>query len=211
MIVRWRRRSSGRLSARLVHNQRVGGRVRQHHVAELGAISPARLDPADTVEGIVARRAFWRTADAALARFSDRIDASLDETIRAALQSRVPVVTPNELRRVSLLKAEREQRFWGTMVEVSQRNGQEDRSADPLQLRRDQLFQGFAKHRVWTLRHGGIVDRERGITPEEMRKALMDHGINPVYAPPRKAIEELSDAEFEAMLERCVNKTQPAI
>ena len=125
MFVRWRRRSSGRLSARLVHNQRVGGRVRQHHVAELGAISPARIEPANTVEGIVARRAFWRTADAALARFSDRIDASLDETIRAALQSRVPVVTPNELRRVSLLKAERERRFWGTMVEVSQRNGQE--------------------------------------------------------------------------------------
>src|SRR4051812_23618392 len=139
MFVRWRRRSSGRLSARLVHNQRVDGRVRQHHVAELGAISPACLDPANTMEGIVARRAFWRTADAALARFSDRIDASLEETIRAALQPRVPVVTPNELRRVSLLKAEREN--WGTMVEVSQRNGQEKRSADPLQLGRDQLFQ----------------------------------------------------------------------
>src|SRR5204863_212878 len=88
--------ASAFFAPRLVHNRRVGGRVRQHQVAELGAISPARLDPADTVEGIVARRAFWRTADAALARFSDRIDASLDETIRAALQSRVPVVTPNE-------------------------------------------------------------------------------------------------------------------
>jgi len=40
-----------------VHNQRVGGRVRQHHVAELGAISPAALDAANTVEVIVARRA----------------------------------------------------------------------------------------------------------------------------------------------------------
>src|SRR5712671_1771274 len=66
MFVRWRRRSSGRLSARLFHNQRVGGRVRQHHVAELGAISPAALDPANTVEGIVARRAFWRTVNASM-------------------------------------------------------------------------------------------------------------------------------------------------
>src|SRR5205085_11403363 len=30
--------------------------VRQHHVAELGAISPAALDPANTVEGIVESR-----------------------------------------------------------------------------------------------------------------------------------------------------------
>ena len=118
-----------------MHNQRVGGRVRQHHVAELGAISPARLGPANTVEGIVARRAFWRTADAALARFSDRIDASLDGTIRAAGSP------SDELRRVFLLKAERESRFWGTMLEIS-RDGQEAQSTDQLsQLRRDQLFQ----------------------------------------------------------------------
>jgi hypothetical protein len=60
MFVRWRRRSSGRLSARLVHNQRVGDRVRQHHVAKLGAISPAHLEPANTVEGIVARGASYK-------------------------------------------------------------------------------------------------------------------------------------------------------
>src|SRR5258707_14532488 len=53
---------------------------------ELGAISAAALDSANTMEGIVARRAFWRTANATLARFSDRIDASLEGTIRAALQ-----------------------------------------------------------------------------------------------------------------------------
>src|SRR5260221_7403835 len=119
MFVRWRRRSSGRLSARLVHNQRVDGRVRQHHVGELGAISPAALDSANTMEGIIARRGFWRRANAALARFADRLDASLEGTIRAALQGRVPVITSNELHRLSLLGAEREVRFWKRLAEDS--------------------------------------------------------------------------------------------
>jgi len=43
MFVRWRRRSSGRLSARLVHNQRVGGRVRQHHCRARSHLSGAPL------------------------------------------------------------------------------------------------------------------------------------------------------------------------
>jgi len=56
-------------------------------------------------------------------------------------------------------KAERERRFWGTMVEVSQRNGQEGRSADPLQLGRDQLFQGFAKRQLVTMPRREVAAR----------------------------------------------------
>jgi hypothetical protein len=97
-----------RLSPRLVHNQCVDGRVRQRHVGELRAISSPALDSANTIEGIIARRAFWRGTNAALARFADRVDASLQGAIRAALQAQVPMVTPNELRRLSLLGAERE-------------------------------------------------------------------------------------------------------
>src|ERR1700675_2261650 len=84
MFVRWRRRPSGRLSARLVHNQRVAGRVRQRHVGELGAISVAALHMPDEIQGIVARRTFWRTANAALARVAGLIDGSQEAVIRAA-------------------------------------------------------------------------------------------------------------------------------
>ena len=153
MFVRWRRRSSGRL----VHNQRVDGRVRQHHVGGLGAISAAALDPANTMEGIVARRAFWRTANATLARFSDRIDASLEGTIRAALQGRVPTVTPKELRRLSLLEAEREGRCWRTLVEDSRLStaGQEGQSTErEEQLRLYQIRQWGAEARYAILRDG---------------------------------------------------------
>src|SRR5260370_35009043 len=103
MFVRWRRRSSGRLSARLVHNQRVDGRVRQHHVGELGAISPPALNSANTMEGTIARRALWRRSNAALARFADRIDPSLARTIRPALHARVPLGSDKELPRLLII------------------------------------------------------------------------------------------------------------
>src|SRR5216683_2347234 len=120
MFVRWRRRASGRLSARLVHNQRIDGRVQQRHIGELGAISAPAVNCPYEIEAIAARRRFWRTANAALARFGDRIDASLEPTIRAALEARVPMVTSSELGQLSLLQAEREARFWRRLAENGQ-------------------------------------------------------------------------------------------
>jgi hypothetical protein len=39
-----------------------------------------------------------------------------------------------------------------------------------------------------------------------MRHVLTDHGISLRCAPRRKAIEELTDAEFETMLDGCTYK-----
>src|SRR5260221_3006749 len=177
MFVRWRRRPSGRLSARLVHNQRVDGRVRQRHVGELGAISPPALDSANTMEGIIARRAFWRRANAALARFADRIDASLEATIRAALQAQVPMVTPNEQRRLSLLGAEREARFWKRLAEDRRciAAGQEGQSTEA--GKRHRVYQIFQWAAEASLRSGGAPEEEREFTAERLRKTLTDHGI----------------------------------
>src|SRR6202162_5379743 len=161
MFVRWRRRSSGRLSARLVHNQRLDGRVRQRHVGELGAISATALNSASTIEAITPRRAFWRTAGAALARFADRIDASQEGAIRAALQARGPTVTPDELRRLSLMKTERQGRFWKRLAEDSELStaGQEGLSTEhEEQLRLYRVFQHGAEARHWTLRRGDVVN-----------------------------------------------------
>src|SRR5260370_39184268 len=100
MFVRWRRRPSGRLSARLVHNQRVAGRVRQRHVGELGAISVVALDVADEIEGIAARKAFWRTANAAVARVAGPIDGST--TAEHDLRSAAPLpARPREAKAFS--------------------------------------------------------------------------------------------------------------
>jgi hypothetical protein len=210
MFVRWRRRPSGRLSARLVHNRRVDGRVRQHHVGELGAISPPALEAANTMEGIIARRAFWHTANAALTRLADRIDASVESIIRSALHAKVPVLAHSELRRLSLVQAEREGRFWRRLAEDSQliATGQEGQSTHHQeQARFSKVLQGVAEARHWLLREGRALPGEREFTADRIRQVLTDHGISPRFAPRRKAIEELTDAEFEALLEQCTRKT----
>ena len=103
-----------------MHNRRIDGRVSQHHIGEIGSISLAALDSPQQMEGILARRAFWCTANVKLARFADRIDSSIEATIRDALQARVPMVTPDELHRLSLMKTQREGRFWKRLAEDSE-------------------------------------------------------------------------------------------
>jgi len=128
MFVRWRRRSSGRLSARLVHNQRVGDRVRQHHVAELGAISPARLEPANTVEGIVARRAFWRTANAAIGALHWGVVRQTHNTVGSAPALSIRRTTPR-------CSAPRLEARWRTTTNGGSEQGRQARPAGTTLLR----------------------------------------------------------------------------
>ncbi len=112
MFVRWRQRPSGRLSARLVENQRADDRVLQQHIAELGAIAGEALAQPHEIAGIKGRRAFWATANATLARLSNRIDVAADGAARAALHARVPMVTPDELALLALDEAEHDAALW---------------------------------------------------------------------------------------------------
>ena len=211
MFVRWRRRPSGRLSARLVHNQRVAGRVRQRHVEELGAISVAALHMPDEIQGIVARRTFWRTANAALARVAGLIDGSHEAVIRAALEARVPSATPEELRRLALLQAEREGRFWGKLAgdfqfgaSVAEGQASERQS----QLGFDRVLQWAAGARHSTLSRGGALDEQREFPAQRICTELRYHGIDPSCVPNGKALEELSDDEFEMILKHCTQQTE---
>ena len=68
----------------------------------VGELGTAALDSPHPVEGIAARRAFWRTANAALARFADGIDASRLEAIRAALEAATPTAIELSARRMAI-------------------------------------------------------------------------------------------------------------
>src|SRR5260370_19330147 len=102
MFVRWRQRPSGRLSARLVESQRVDGRVLQQHIAELGAIEGEALAQPHEIAGIKRRRAFWATANPALARLSNRIYVAADGAAPDAHHAPAPIVTPVQLSLLSL-------------------------------------------------------------------------------------------------------------
>ena len=99
-------------------------------------------------------------------------------------------------------------RFWKRLAEESELStaGQDDPSAE----HRKQLYRVYqrgAEARHWTLQRGEVVNYQPELSAERIRQIFTDHGISPRCAPRRKAIEELTDTEFEVLLERCTRKT----
>ncbi len=166
---------------------------------------------ADEIQGIAARRTFWRTANAALTRMADRIDTSQEAAIRASLEARVPSATPGELRRLALLLAEREGRLWKTLAEGFQfgsavAEGQTSERQD--QLRLDRMLQEAAEARHSSLSRGSALDEEREFPAQRICTVLKDHGIDPSCVPRGKALDELSHDEFEMILKHCTKETE---
>jgi hypothetical protein len=89
MFIRFRS-DGARLYVSLVRTRRVEGKVRQQHVASLGAVTPNRPSH-ETVRG---RGAIWQALHEVVAR--DQIDAEKATRLMATLQARVPYPTPEQ-------------------------------------------------------------------------------------------------------------------
>ena len=102
MFVRFRETPYG-LQVSLIQTRREGGKVRHEHIAGLGAITV----PTSAADRI----AFWRRLHDRLSALSNRI---VDEQskILGAVDERIPMPTPDELRDVQLENAKVDQRFW---------------------------------------------------------------------------------------------------
>jgi hypothetical protein len=109
-----------RLLVSLIETRRVKGKVRQEHIANLGAIDGhllssfyAGLDPT-TVNAILsgrngtgmeawyqasvhARNVFWRGVHQALARLANRVNGEQAAKILAAINARIPMLTADEV------------------------------------------------------------------------------------------------------------------
>src|SRR5262245_29757582 len=103
MFVRFRERN-GRLLVSLAETRRVGGKVRQEHVADLGAID---LEP--TVE---ARVAYWKRLHERLSRLGNRVDSTKLATILGAINARIPMATIDEIPTARTAQAERTLKWW---------------------------------------------------------------------------------------------------
>src|SRR5262245_61594079 len=103
MFVRFRERD-GRLLVSLAETRRVGGKVQQEHVADLGAI-----DGEPTVE---ARIAFWKRLHERLARLGNRLDAAKLASILGAINKRIPMAAVEELPAARVAQAERSLKWW---------------------------------------------------------------------------------------------------
>jgi hypothetical protein len=99
----------------LAENKREGGKVRQTHIADLGAFDAHMLSSfydgvepqlADAARGdleqwrkasLRARMAFWHRLEEKLQRLSNRMDADDVDKVRAAVHQRIPQPTKDEI------------------------------------------------------------------------------------------------------------------
>src|ERR1700722_5696673 len=105
------RETPRRLQVSLVEARRVGGRVRQTHVAALGSIgiSPLPID----------RMVFWTKLHQRLAALDNRIDSKSHAAILTAIHARIPMPTTNKQEAVRLDNARADVRFWETLRDAN--------------------------------------------------------------------------------------------
>jgi hypothetical protein len=89
MFIRFRK-PKDRLQVSLVASRRVANKVAHEHLASLGSIA----DPATAYD----RLEFWQRLHQRLARLGNRVDAADLGKVMAAVQARIPMVTPDEQR-----------------------------------------------------------------------------------------------------------------
>jgi len=111
MFVRFRERNS-RLLVSLAETRRRDGKVRQGHVADLGAIN-LEASAEDRVT-------FYRKLHERLSRLGNRIDPAKVGAILAAINARDPMATVDELPAVRVGQAERSLRQWRLHLEGCQ-------------------------------------------------------------------------------------------
>lgn len=106
MFVRFRQAGT-RLQLSILETRRVDGRIRNEHVATLGAIQRAP-SVADRIE-------FWDRLHQRLAKLSNRIDADTQSKILAAVHTRVPMVSVEEQRALQLENAKADAHLWASL------------------------------------------------------------------------------------------------
>lgn len=117
-----------RLLVSVVENRRIDGKVKQEHVADLGAIdgemlrdfyagaAPDWLDyPSSMWRSLRERIAFWANLQAVLSRLANRIDDVTAAKIKEAVHARIPMPTTDELATIPKWEAQAETERWQTL------------------------------------------------------------------------------------------------
>ncbi len=106
------RQSRRRLQASLIETRRVGAKVQHEHIAGLGAVN---LSPS-----VADRMSFWEGVHQGLDKLSNRLDATAQGKILAALHARVPIVAVEEIRALQLENAQADERSWSALRDMHQ-------------------------------------------------------------------------------------------
>jgi hypothetical protein len=109
MFVR-HRQTRHRLQVSLVETRRRDGKVRAEHLASIGSVP----EPAAVADRI----AFWRRLHERLARLGNRLDATAQAKVMAAIHARIPMVTADEQRSLQLENARHDADFYDGLADM---------------------------------------------------------------------------------------------
>lgn len=161
------------------------------------------------------RREFWKAANAALARLSNRLTAEETGGIMAELHKRVPMVSAAELHALTVEQAEREAAWWANLAaaERDMAGGHDGlaagakKSADGLRIAADgaQRHADDAKARAERGRAGEAIPESRAMTQAELLAAL---GWSKRKLARVRAMTKLSPEDFEAHIQRSATRPE---
>jgi hypothetical protein len=135
MFARFQERKS-RLNVSLIANRRIGGKVKQEHIAALGSIDAGHLLPGSEMS-VRNRAAFWDGVNERLSNLANRIGPDAAK-IRDAIAARIPIPTADELAAIPEWEANEELERWKS-IEDSLKTGVE------LATAKAEAFENFAK------------------------------------------------------------------
>jgi hypothetical protein len=191
----------------LIKTRRVGGRVRNDHVASLGAIA-LPPDPLD-------RMAFWRRLHDRLAKLGNRIDAETRAKLLAAIHARVPMVTSDEQRAVQLANAESDEWFWSSLHDmhgatIEEHKGLIAKTEHVVATRTAEMAKAdtnlkAAQERIERLKRGESVEGGIG-KPIDYRKMLLAAGFTEGDLRRFEQVHELSRVGTFEELQQEVHK-----
>lgn len=106
MFIRFRHNKT-RLQVSLLEVTRLGGKVRNEHIASFGSIeAPQTVD---------ARVAFWQRLHDRFAKLGNRLDAAAQAKLFGDIHAKIPMPTLDEQRRLQLRNAEADEQLWSNV------------------------------------------------------------------------------------------------
>jgi hypothetical protein len=192
-----------RLLVSVIENRRVEGKVRQEHIADLGAIDGhlvsgfyAGVDPA-VVNAILAgadgcgmeqwyrksvrtRAGFWRGVHDVLSRLSNRIDAETAAKLISTINARIPMLSADEAAALEKWNDDAEIEDW-------ERVGKDFGDIANWEEEHVQFMEkriGELREEITVIRSAGVEGASKGV--EETRKAIANGD--------RQTVEQLSEA-----------------
>ena len=195
MFVRFRQ-SPRRLQVSLVETRRDGDKVRQEHVASLGAIAIPQ-----TVAG---RVEYWRDLHQRIGRLSNRLDSETQAKILGAVHARVRMPTVDEIHALNLEEAKQHEVAWRmrhiSTEAIVDENKVRLKATQKLVADGEPLVASAAEEVKAAEERRTRIGRGENVPLPGRPPTLKEMGITPAHARDMRTMASLTPEQFERFL-----------